>query len=194
MRLLREARQEDTRKTYRLKVANITNCLNRRTITTQRNLKLIPLHRHHLFILQFHGSFHDAGNMLLPYTHHILLTQRYMITIESLIVVQRVICIDILYIRLQRRRCAIWITLTHLWRVALRTIKVLISQEYRCLCAIKIVATIVVIVISCRVIQWREIILFPHSQHRLIYLATQCCHIVGIWFLSFILEIPLLLC
>ena len=194
MRLLREARQEDTRKTYRLKVADITNRLNRRTITTQRNLELIPFHRHHLFILQFHSSFHDAGNMLLSYAHHVLLAQRYMVTIESLIVVQRVICIDILYIRLQRRRCTIWITLTHLWRVTLCTIKVLITQEHRCLGAIKIIATIVMIVISSRVIQWREIILFPHSQHRLIYLATQCCHIIGIWFLSFILEVPLLLC
>ena len=193
MRLLRESRQEDTRKTYRLEVANITNRLNRRTVTTQRNLKLIPLHRHHLFILQFHSSFHDAGYMLLPYTHHVLLAQRYMITIESLIVIQGVIRIDILNIRLQRRCCAIWITLTHLRRVSLRTIKVLITQEHRCLGAIKIIATIVMIVISCRVIQWREIILFPHSQHRLIYLATQCCHIVGIWFLSFVLKVPLLL-
>ena len=194
MRLLRESRQEDTRKTNRLKVADITNRLNRRTITTQRNLELIPFHRHHLFILQFHSSFHDAGNMLLSYAHHVLLAQRYMITIESLIVVQRVICIDILYIRLQRRRCAIWIALAHLRRVTLRTIKVLITQEHRCLGAIKIIATIVMIVISSRVIQWREIILFPHSQHRLIHLATQRRHIIGIWFLSFILEIPLLLC
>ena len=194
MRLLRESRQEDTRKTNRLKVADITNRLNRRTITTQRNLKLIPFHRHHLFILQFHSSFHDAGYMLLPYTHHVLLAQRYMITIESLIVIQGVIRIDILNIRLQRRRCAIWITLTHLWRVTLRSIKVLISQKHRCLGAIKILTAIVVIVITRRVIQWRELILFPHAQHCWIHLATQCLHIVGIRLFSFVLKVPLLLC
>ena len=194
MRFLRESRQEDTSKTNRLKVADITHSFHHCTIATQRNLKLIPLHTRFLFIFQPHSSFHDASDMLLSHAHHVLRTERNMITIESLIVIQRIIRINILDIWLQCRSRSIWITLTHLWRVALCAIKVFISQEHRHLSAIKIISAVVVIIISCRVIQWREIILLPHSQHRLINLTTQCRHIVGIWLLSLVFKIPFLIC
>ena len=131
--------------------------------------------------------------MLLPHAHHVFLPQRYMIAIETFVVVQCIIYVDIFYIGLQGRSRAIWVGFSHFRRVTFCTIDTFIAQQHRRFRTIKIIATIIVVIISRRVIDRREHIVFPHSQNGRIHFSSQGTHIVRICFFPFVLKHPFLL-
>ena len=189
MRLLLEVSHEDTRKANRLEVADITHLLHSCAIALQWNLKLIPLHWHHLIITQLHVRFHDAGYMLLTYAHHILLTQWDTITVEALSIIQCVVIIDILYIGVQCSSRTIWLIILGLWRVTFRSVVAFIAQQDWGLSCIIIIATIIVIVITRRVTSWRELIFRPHFPHIAIHLSLQRLQILRIWVSTIIIEV-----
>ena len=192
MRLLRKVRQEHTSKTYRLKVTDIAHRLHGRTITLQWNLKLIPSHLLFIAILQAYLGLHNARYMLLTHALQVFFSQRDMIAIEALVIIQRIIIIHIFYIGLQGRCLSIRFILLHLGRVTLCTIIMLISQQHRHLVLIIIFAAIIMIIITSRVIQRREWIAFPSSQNHRIHLLAQTLHKGRIWLIAVILKQPLL--
>ena len=189
MCLLRKVRHEDTRKTYGLEVTDITHFLHRCAVTFQWNLELIPLHGSHLIVAQFDGSLHNAGYVLLPYALHILRAQRYMVTIEALAIVERIVVVNILYIRVQGRSTTISLILHGLRRVTLRTVVTFVAKQDRCLCRIIVIAAIVVVVITCGVTSWRELILRPHFPNGTIHLVLQSFQILRIWVCTIIVEV-----
>ena len=188
MCLLREVGHIDTCKANRLEVADITHFLHHCCIPAQWYLELIPLHRCLLLVAQCHLGLHDAGDMLLTHALQVLFADGYMVAIESFAIVQGVILVDILYIGLQAGCCTICRIRIHFWRVALRTIITLVAIQHTHLVSIVVIATVVVVVIARRVIQWRERIILPHRQYHRIHLITQRCHIICIWFLAVVFK------
>ena len=189
MCLLCKVRHEDTRKTYGLEVTDITHFLHRCAVTFQWNLELIPLHGSHLIVAQFDGSLHNAGYVLLPYALHILRTQRYMVTIEALAIIERIVVVNILYIRVQGRSTTISLIFHGFRRVALRTVVAFVAKQDRCLCRIVIIAAIVVVVITCGVTSWRELICIPHLPYRRIHFRFQGFEIFHIRVATIVIEI-----
>ena len=91
--------------------------------------------------------------MLASHLHHIR-TQDHPVLEVFLILVQRVIIVDILYIRLQSRSRSIILGLRlGVRRVAFRTIEMLIARQNRHLLFVKIRPSIIVEIISRRVIE-----------------------------------------
>ena len=128
MCFLLEVGHEDTCKTNRLEVADISHFLHSCAVAFQRNLELIPLHCSHLIVTQFDGCLHDAGYVLLSYTLQILWAQRYVIAIETLAIVQRIIVVYVLYIRVKGGRTTISLILLCFRRVAFGAIVAFVAQ------------------------------------------------------------------
>ena len=92
------ARQVDSCKTNRLEVADRTYAFGVGAL--QRYLELIPGDRYHLTVTQLDIR-DQLLNDILSADLHLRLAQTDMIFVELLVLVERVVVVDILYIRLQ---------------------------------------------------------------------------------------------
>ena len=110
--------------------------------------------------------------MLLSYALHIFFAQGNMVAIESFAIIQGVILVDIFNVWLQGRGCTIGGVVVHFWRVAFGAVVVFVTLEDWCFVFIKIISTVVVIVITRRVVERRVWIIFPQSQDGWIDFST----------------------
>ena len=116
--------------------------------------------------------------MLPSHLHHVGAQDDFILEV-LLVLVQRVVLVDVLYVRRQCGRRAVGLRLVlRSGRVALGAVIVFVARQHGHLLLVEVGAAIVVEVIARRVVQRRERVCHPLCQHGLAHRVAQGIHIV----------------
>ena len=142
-------------------VADGADLLHAGAVASERNLELVPCHILGRSVTKRHFADFLLGDMLAAYLHHVG-TEDDLVLVVFLVFVEGVVLVDIFYIRREGGGGTVGLgLLLRGGRVALRTVEMFVSRQNRHFLFIIVGASVVVEVISGRVVARREAVIRP---------------------------------